>query len=340
MTCFKTFKTAVIVFVTFLAAEGTAAHELSDEESSDAFELWQQPEDSSMEDYIDSLIRGYSKTGEDPWLEALEVAVSNGEFMHPQDSLFYQAWLAQATHDFTAARQLVDQLTNRYPNHTGGWLLSVSIAKTQADLDLADQGCTQLSARASMEIGLICKANLVTDLKQSERWLELLDNFLPRLANPELAAWGYATAADLAVTLNRYDQAEDYFKHSLSHIERQQVKVAYTDLLIEQQRFEEAMVVVQEHSTSPAIVLRHLIIETALGTADKNEIREIDRLFRDWAAEEDLQHAREMAMFYLYVVPDNKFALHLAKKNYEFQKELEDVRLLKQAELAWQSSNG
>jgi len=63
----------------------------------------------------------------------------------------------------------------------------------------------------------------------------------------------------------------------------------------------------------------------------KNEIAEVDHLFEHWIEEGHHQHAREMAMFYLDVLPKPEIAFTLAEINLQNQNEPEDNMLFDRA---------
>jgi len=60
-------------------------------------------------------------------------------------------------------------------------------------------------------------------------------------------------------------------------------------------------------------------------------IKNTHRQFTQWQQHKDFQHAREMAIFYLDVMPKPELALTLAKINLQNQQEPEDHALLRRA---------
>jgi hypothetical protein len=67
---------------------------------------------------------------------------------------------------------------------------------------------------------------------------------------------------------------------------------------------------------------------TALELEDPHRLAQIDRQFKSWIADDDFRHAREMAMFYIFLVRDEQLAHETAQANWSIQKEPIDRYLL------------
>ena len=95
-------------------------------------------------------------------------------------------------------------------------------------------------------------------------------------------------------------KAVAYYQHSLNLIESTQVRSALADVLIAAGKLDHARGVLDAGSDALPLVVRRLIVATRSGEASRyaREISAADHRFRQWIAEADWLHAREMARFY------------------------------------------
>jgi hypothetical protein len=123
--------------------------------------------------------------------------------------------------------------------------------------------------------------------------------------------------------------AIDYYWRSIRLQESTQVRSALIDVLLAENELEQARQSLPEDTTALPLMVRRLIIANRLGIANsvKADIARADREFRNWIADEDWLHAREMARFYLDVHKQPQLARRLAVINLALQREPEDLRL-------------
>lgn len=275
----------------------------------------------------------YRRTGDDALLglgwQRLEPALAAPDV----PTLMAAAWLAQAGHEFGRALGFIDRVLARRADHGEAWLLRAAILLVQGDHARARDACGEATSRVPLAVATACFARIAgaaSDPVALERAYDKLAAVLaaatPR--EPELAGWTHGVAADLASRAARDRQAEGHFASALALAPSVAVRAGYADLLLRRGRPERVDDVLGVHAGAPALVLRELLADLRLGTVDQAYLHEVDARFRRWIAAGEFQHAREIAAFYLRVLPAPKLALEAARANWLAQREPEDRSLL------------
>ena len=112
------------------------------------------------------------------------------------------------------------------------------------------------------------------------------------------------------------------------------------DLYLKEARYRDAMALTSKQESVPALAVRRLLAERGLGEDISATVKQFDLRFRAWLAAHDYRHAREMAMFYLDLLPQLDIALQVAQKNATLQREPEDIELLHRARKLQHTAKG
>ena len=170
----------------------------------------------------------------------------------------------------------------------------------------------------------------------NEKALKQLTAVLPHIdkdtADAGRLAWSFSVAGDAAAELDA-KLAVSLYERSLELAESSQVRSALVDVLLNLDRLDEAKAVLDAGSTALPLAVRRLIVARREGREGEfaADIGRADRRFRHWITHGDWLHAREMARFYLDVLPRPQLARRLAAKNLELQREPEDLRLARRS---------
>ena len=153
---------------------------------------------------------------------------------------------------------------------------------------------------------------------------------------PELRLWQYTRLGEMAVRLQKFDAAENYFRQARQvGITDQFLLGAYADLMLLRQRPAEVITLLGDWERSDVLLLRLALAGKATG----------DKRAADWAGQlrdrfaaaalrGDRLHEQEAARFELDVEGKPAKALELANRNYQIQKEPRDAEILMRAALA------
>ena len=249
------------------------------------------------------------------------------------DDLIAAANVLQAGHQFDDALALLERALLLNPRSNDAWLMRASIHSVQGNAEQSVYACGQLR-QVPIIVRYACRgrAELAAGARGEtrSRLAALLDFTDLSALPPEINAWAFSVAGDLAVQEGDSQTAIRRFESSLSFLESTQVRAALIDVLINEADFEAATSVLAGGTDELPLQLRRFIVAKTTTEIDEYdaEIRRTDAMFRHWIDRGDFTHAREMARFYLDVVGQPERARYLAAINYEMQREPEDLLLV------------
>ncbi len=253
----------------------------------------------------------------------------------PDDVLLMLATLQQYLHDFDASAANLERLVRRNPGAVQAWLILATVRRVQGRLDASQLACAGLDAAGAPFQARACaaeNAGLRGDFDAAR------SAFNGMLATPSLAppvrAWLLTSLAELEMRSGNDAAAETAFGQALKADADQYTRLALVDHLLWQRRDAEALALLRDQTRSDAVLLRLAIagtrIKSAQGSADASEMRQR-------FAQANLRpqargtHAREQAMFALWVDAQPQRALELARNNVRKQREPTDVLVFAQA---------
>jgi thioredoxin-like negative regulator of GroEL len=241
------------------------------------------------------------------------------------------AEVLQYRHEFVAAEGLLNGILREVPHDHDARLLRASIRLVRGDFPGARGDCAQLAAGGGngVPIGLACLAEALAGGGQFDRAQALLDNTPADGADQNAHAYLLATRGELRERNQDLDRAIADYSAALTLAPRDDsVRAALADALVERGDTHDARRLLDIDKPSVALLVRGAAL------AQGPERSELIGRAQAWldleAARGDAMHDREAAMLALV---DGKPALALAaaRRNFELQRELPDVRVLARA---------
>jgi len=248
-------------------------------------------------------------------------------------TFLHAAWLEQAEHNFTRALHYLDHSLHMRPKQLSALLLKANTAAIIEDFDTARIACKKTVGLVDLVVTQACLARLAADPAQQRLALSRLQQWPNQLIDSSLRSWVIETNGILAFELGDYKQAAAAYRQALSLSPSVQLTAAYADVLLAQENAEQVINLINADVTTPALSLRRLLAQQALGSVNDQHMNALDGRFRAWHANGDYRHAREMAMFYLFLKWDRDLAKELAQRNLNMQREAIDQRLARWASL-------
>jgi tetratricopeptide (TPR) repeat protein len=246
--------------------------------------------------------------------------------------------IEQYSHDFTGALRSLAKAQELNPKLPEPIAWQAAIYMVQARYAEALSECTRLVPLAHPLFAQGCTAYVEAStghLADAYRGLE------KELADagpvaPELILWIRTRLAEMAIRLQRMDEAQMHFNEALKQgVTDQFLLGAYADFLLLQQRPAEVMKLLADWERSDILLLRLALAgkaahdPRAAGWADQLRDRFAAAVLRG-----DRLHEQEAARFELDVEDHPDKALDLASRNYQVQKESRDAEILLRTALA------
>lgn len=253
----------------------------------------------------------------------------------PDDVLLLQATVQQYLHEFDVSAGHLEMLVARRPDHAQAWLTLATVRRVQGRYAPSDAACRGLLAAGVRLEGQAC---LAENEGLRGHFEAARDSLQQLLAAPRLPAstrsWLLTTLAELEQRAGRAEVAEATFKQALAAEAGGYTLLTYADFLMDLNRHAEALALLSPQPRTDAVMLRLAIAGARLKSpgADKDA-----RQVRDTIAQANLRpdargtHAREQAMFALWVDAKPAAALALARENVRKQREPLDLMVLAHA---------
>lgn len=253
----------------------------------------------------------------------------------PDDVLLLQATVQQYLHEFDVSASHLEMLVARRPDHAQAWLTLATVRRVQGRYDPSDAACRGLQAAGVQLESRACLAendSLRGHVDEARASLQQL------LAAPRLPAstrsWLLTTLAELEQRAGRPEVADATFRQALDAEPGGYTLLTYADFLMDLNRHAEALALLTPQPRTDAVLLRLAIAGARLKSpgADRDA-----RQVRNTIAQANLRpdargtHAREQAMFALWVDAKPAAALALARENVRKQREPLDLLVLARA---------
>lgn len=255
---------------------------------------------------------------------------------HSPDLLRARAYSAQHRHDFRAALKLLDTLVSSEPRDGDARLSRAQIHLVQGRLDLARADCAALALGIDTGRGLLCVAalslrtgDLTAAANMADRWLG------QATAADDSRRYVLVMRAEIASRAGAAD-TDSWFGRALALApDDVRTLAAYSRHLRGAGRNADALKLLADAANSDGLQLERTLAAHALHTPDAAALAQAQ------ARRYQLAHAlgsqpemRDEAEFLLSVRGDAPAALALAQRNFEQQRDFEDVGLLQRAALA------
>lgn len=254
----------------------------------------------------------------------------------PRDVRILRAVIAQAGHDFAAARAALDVLIGENPADLQARLSRASIRMVTGDGAGAAEDCAAVRDPRALLPATVCRARAAALVGQAEAGLAALRRAMSAVgtADPAQRRFAALVEAELLASLGRPEEAERVLAADAAGAGVPDL-AARADLLLDLDRPDEVLALLDGHGDADVLLLARLRAAVAL---DDTRAADWTRLLSDRfaaAAEAGVAlHRREEARFRLSVTGDAAGALALARDNWAVQKEVADTRLLLEAALA------
>lgn len=255
----------------------------------------------------------------------------------PPAALLLRATIKQTGHEFDSALVDLDEVLDIQPTNAQAWLTKASILQVQARYDEARRACQPLARLTARHMLLACLsdiAGLTGQAAKSQRTLqELL--YHPGLSDSE-RTWISVMLGEIAARTGDAQTAEWSFAEVLkTGVKNQYLLGAYADFLLDQQRHQDVVSLLQHGTRADGLLLRLAIAEQALGLSSFRD--HVSTLTARFAASRDRGtnvHVREEARFTLVLLRNPQQALLLTQENWKVQREPADARIFLESALA------
>jgi hypothetical protein len=261
----------------------------------------------------------------------------------PDDVLLMLATLQQFLHDFDTSASNLERLLEHNPKHAQAWLTLATVRRVQGRYADSERACKGVAAAGAAAYAGACQAenaSLRGDFVGARAALNTLLGDT-RLQAPSMRNWLLTTLAESEARAGRNTQAEAAYRQALQAAADGYTSLSFADFLMTQNRFADASRQLQNQPRTDAVLLRLAI--AGVKTRSKAAAADVDELRERMALallrpEARTTHAREYAMFALWIDNQPREALELAKENVRHQREPLDVLLLAQAATASQDA--
>ena len=253
----------------------------------------------------------------------------------PPEVLLMQATVLQYLHEFDAAAHKLEVLTARAPRTPQAWLTLATVRRVQGRYAASDAACAALGRLREALYAAACQA-------ENDGLRGRAD--AARITLTQLAAtagldggtrnWLLTTIAELESRQGRAKVADAAYRAALDAAADEYSVLSYADFLIAQGRDREAVARLKGQRRTDAVLLRLAIAgaraKAPESEADARELRERIALANQ-RPDAKVFHAREQAMFALWIERDVQRGLQLARVNVGQQREPLDLLVLAEA---------
>jgi tetratricopeptide (TPR) repeat protein len=239
----------------------------------------------------------------------------------------------QYRHEFARAIRILDQLIREQPRDADSRLRRASLHLTRGDFSNARSDCAWVASLdgAASAAGFACLSEVLAgtgQLASASAMLEVMGKSLGTLPD-DARAYLLSAHAALEDRAGRHERAVAIYGEALSLApEDDSIRCAMADVIAQQGDFVRARSIVAVENPSLTLLVR----EAAWSAGDRRE--GLMRRAQEWleleAARGDAGHAREAAILAL-ANGDAGVAIAAARRNFELQRELTDVRMLASA---------
>lgn len=252
----------------------------------------------------------------------------------PAEVLLMRATVLQYLHQFDPAAQLLESLVQRQPAMAQAWLTLATIRRVQGRYADSDRACAGLTAAGATLYAQACQAENDGLRGQFDSARSRFNQLLTTRLDAGTRNWLLTSLAELEARAARPIEAERAYRAALSAQSDDYTRLSFTDFLMLQSRDAEALALLSGQPRSDAVLLRLAIAgQRTAAPAARNDVREL----RERIAQANQRpgagasHAREQAMFALWIDAQPGRALELARANVRLQREAIDLLLLAQA---------
>lgn len=273
---------------------------------------------------------GYARAALRPWWEI--------ESPSPQ-ILKLRAKLYEKEHRYDAALTDLKRLLAKQPRDAQAWIEVANINRVLGRYEDAKKACASLSEFAGPVPICLCRAPLQFATGEAQAAYDSLEAILPLAQQqfPSTVQFILTMQSQISQSLGRIEDTERYLRNGLfSNPIDNYLMRSYADFLLDNDRADEALRLLKDHTNDNGILLRAAIAARRVGD---------EKLARDWTQRlenrfEEIRlrgsepHGRFESRFELELKDNPHRALALALANWQKQKENRDTRNVLEAALA------
>jgi tetratricopeptide (TPR) repeat protein len=263
-------------------------------------------------------------------------------------TLYLWSRVLQHQHQFVQAINYLNQSIELNPDNSAAILLKANVLLTQGKFAQSKQTCTQLIGKADLLLTTACVLEVMANQDQLSAGYVQLSQLLNQqslLNSKQKQEWLLQLAADMALRLNKYQEAEQWLAMALSNVSEGSGKL---NLAQKPLSFIVLWADVQLslRQTNPVLVQLSYVVEqagfkddallTRLSLAEKTTAKTkwqslLTERIELRLARQDKFHSADLARFYLDIVPNPEQALYWARINWQQAKLNDDKQLLDRA---------
>ena len=269
----------------------------------------------------------------------------------PVDVLMMLATVQQYMHAFDTSAANLERLLQREPLNAQALLTLATVRRVQGRYTPSDAACQMLQRAGQSLYARACNAENRGLRGETDSARSDLQALLTASAgSADTRAWLLVSLAELDLRSGAVAAAEKHFRDSLTLASDDYARLGLIDLLLDNGRPQQAWALTSSMARSDAVLVRRAIAARRIGAssarADADELR---ARFEQAAQRQQLQsgsdnpvrtHARELAMFALWVEDRPELAVQLARENTRLQREPIDVLLLARSAQAARQPQG
>ena len=244
--------------------------------------------------------------------------------------------LQQYSHDFDGALASLTKASTLDPAAAEPVAWRAAIRMVQARYAEASAECDKLATIATPVFAQGCASYVQASTGRLEEAYAALLKAPANDASPELRLWQATRLAEMAVRLQRWDEAEKHYRTALAQrITDQFLLASYADFLQLRGRPTEVLKLLEGWERSDVLLLRLAMAGRVAGDSRAaGWTQQLKARFQAAEQRGERLHEQEAARWALDLEGDAKRALALARSNYEKQKEPRDAEILMRAALA------
>ncbi len=246
--------------------------------------------------------------------------------------------LQQYSHNFDGALSSLDKASLADPKSPEAMAWRAAIQMVQANYAKAQVECDAMKPLVTPLFAAGCTQYVRASTGELQSAFESLNAAVKAepTAAPELLLWELTRLAEMAIRLNRFDEADAYFQRALKlGVTDQFLLGAYADFLLQQKKPEAVITLLADWERSDILLLRLALAGKATNHKKATDWASALRdRFVEAAKRGDRLHEQEAARFELDIENNPRKALILAANNYKLQKEPRDAEVLLRTALA------
>ena len=273
---------------------------------------------------------GYARAALSPWWDDEQ----------PSPAILHlRAKLMEKDHRYDLALVDLQLLVEKEPRNAQAWVEIANLYRVLGRYDEAMQACDSLSEFSEENQVDLCRIPIQAITGDAPLAYKKLNSIVPKAVElwPAAVPWMRVIQGSIARTLGDDDLAEQHFLDGLgSNPGNLHLLRYYADLLLDQQRNEEVVLLLRDHVMDNGILLRAAIAANRQGRSEIAEVwkTQLRSRFQEIRLRGSEPHGRYEARFTLELLEAPEQALELALENWRKQKELRDSRNVLEAALA------